>query len=77
MTGICTPKPEARIEGRYSAMEEIIALNVILELLLDIIFFYSDLMSGVSSNNCLVADSINSHHDSTTSKRELRLDIFT
>lgn len=23
MTGICTPKPEARIEGRYSAMEEV------------------------------------------------------
>lgn len=55
-----------------------VSLDVILQFLLDVVFFYSSLMSfGVSSNNCLVADSINSHHNATTSKRKLRLGIFT
>ena len=55
-----------------------VSLHGILQLLLDIVFFYSGLKSfGVSSNNCLVMDSINSHHNATTSKRKLRLDIFT
>lgn len=35
-----------------------VSLNLVLQLLLDIAFFYPGLMSfGVSSNNCLVADS--------------------